>query len=243
MYKHAIQQYLNQHGYEALKPRAVLFDMDGVLFDSMPLHARAWEIACDECGLPMMAHEAYLQEGRTGAGTINLLSQRHRHRDATPEEIEAIYAIKCKHFNTYPEARTMSGADEVLSQVKAAGLKIVLVTGSGQTSLLERLESSYPGYFSQELLVTGFDVKYGKPHPEPYLMGLEKAGIKPWEALVVENAPLGVQSAVGAHIFTIGVNTGPLDPEVLTNAGAHILYNSMIDFAHQWHDLADSLGL
>lgn len=243
MYKHAIQQYLAQHGYEAIRPRAVLFDMDGVLFDSMPLHAKAWEIACAECGLPMKADEAYLQEGRTGAGTINILSQRHRHRDATAEEIEAIYAVKCKHFNTFPEAETMPGAAEVLAQVKATGLKIVLVTGSAQTSLLERLETNYPGCFCQDHLVTGFDVKYGKPHPEPYLMGLEKAGVKPWEALVVENAPLGVQSAVGAGIFTIAVNTGPLKPEVLMDAGANILYNSMTDFAQQWQSLAKSLQL
>ena len=50
-------------------------------------------------------------------------------------------------------------------------------------------------------MVTAFDVKYGKPNPEPYLMALKKGGFKPNEALVIENAPLGVQAGVAAGIF------------------------------------------
>ena len=72
-------------------------------------------------------------------------------------------------------------------------------------------------------MVTGFDVKRGKPDPEPYLMGLEKAGIKAEEGIVVENAPLGVQAARGAGIFTIAANTGPLEDSILKDAGADIV--------------------
>lgn len=50
-------------------------------------------------------------------------------------------------------------------------------------------------------MVTAFDVKYGKPNPEPYLMALKKGGFKPNEALVIENAPLGVQAGVAAGIL------------------------------------------
>lgn len=64
--------------------------------------------------------------------------------------------------------------------------------------------------------MTAFDVKLGKPHPEPYLMGLEKAGVKSHEAFVVENAPMGVRAGVAAGIFTIAVNTGPLDDRDFT---------------------------
>jgi beta-phosphoglucomutase-like phosphatase (HAD superfamily) len=89
---------------------------------------------------------------------------------------------------------------------------------------LERLEKNFPGIFSADLMVTAFDVKHGKPHPEPYLMGLEKAGITAEQAMVVENAPLGVQSAKGAGIYTIAVNTGPLPDKVLYDAGADIVF-------------------
>lgn len=55
-------------------------------------------------------------------------------------------------------------------------------------------------------------------------MGLAKVGIKPNEAIVVENAPLGVRAAVAAQIFTIAVNTGPLPESALLNEGANMLF-------------------
>lgn len=205
--------------------------MDGVLFDSMPNHAYAWSHAMTQFGLKMTAYEAYLHEGRTGSGTINILAQRYWGRDATEEEIEHIYAAKAAVFNTLPEAKPMPGALEALTAAKELDSKIVLVTGSAQTSLLERLEEHYPGFFRQELMVTGFDVKRGKPDPEPYLMGLQKAGIKAEEAIVVENAPLGVESAKGAGIFVIAANTGPLEDSILKGAGADIVVPGMKEVA------------
>jgi beta-phosphoglucomutase-like phosphatase (HAD superfamily) len=64
-------------------------------------------------------------------------------------------------------------------------------------------------------MVTAFDVKKGKPDPEPYLIALGKSGVKPNEAFVVENAPLGVRSSVAAGLFTFAVNTGILTTEEL----------------------------
>ena len=85
--------------------------------------------------------------------------------------------------------------------------------------------------------MTAFDVKYGKPHPEPYLMGLEKAGVAPNEAIVVENAPIGVQAGKAAGIFTVAVNTGPLDGQVLLDAGADLLFSSMQALCDGWEEL------
>ena len=184
------------------KLKAVLFDMDGVLFDSMPYHSEAWHKVMKSHGLTLSREEAYMHEGRTGASTINIVFQRELGREATQEEIESIYQEKSVLFNSYPEAKRMPGAWELLPMV---------VTGSGQLSLLERLEHNYPGMFRKELMVTAFDVKYGKPNPEPYLMALKKGGLKADEAIVVENAPLGVEAGHNAGIFTIAVNTGPLD--------------------------------
>lgn len=203
--------------------KAVLFDMDGVLYDSMPNHAKAWSTAVTEFGLSMSPHEAYLHEGRTGHGTINILAQRHWGRNATTEEMERIYAAKSALFNTCPEPQPMPRAAQLLQSIRSLGLTIVLVTGSAQHSLLTRLAHDFPGIFSAERMVTAFDVKHGKPHPEPYLMGLEKAGVSASEAVVIENAPLGVEAAHAAGIYTIAVNTGPLSPKVLLDAGADIV--------------------
>ncbi len=242
MYEKEIAHYLHTNGFEATRLKAVLFDMDGVLFDSMPNHAHAWSAAMTELGLPMTPEEAYLHEGRTGNGTINILTQRYWSRDVTPEEAKRIYQAKSDIFNRLPEAGQMPGAAELLQQVKASGCTPVLVTGSAQKSLIERLNLNFPHIFAPERMVTGFDVRHGKPHPEPYLMGLERAGVAPWEALVVENAPLGVQAATAAHIFTVAVNTGPLPDEVLLEAGANVLFPSVQALCDGWPHLLASLA-
>ena len=218
--------------------KAVLFDMDGVLFDSMPNHANSWAKVCTEFGLTITAQEAYMHEGRTGEATINILAHRYWTRDATPEEVKLIYEEKCRLFNACPEAPKMPGAEQVLEEVKRAGLTIVVVTGSGQKSLLDRLEHNYPGFFTPELIVSSKDVIHGKPNPEPYLMGLQKAGVRADEAMVVENAPLGVRAGVAAGIFTVAVNTGPLPVETLSSEGANIVLPSMMDLAHDFKHIA-----
>lgn len=236
-----IQQYLAAHSYHSLSLKAVLFDMDGVLFNSMPNHAAAWCKALSKNGFPFEEKEAYLHEGRTGASTINILSQRQRGKDATPEEIKKVYQDKCNEFNKFPLAKPFDGGLELVSKVKASGLTPMIVTGSGQKSLLGRLESNYPGLFKQELMVTSFDVKIGKPDPEPYLMGLKKGHLQANEAIVVENAPLGIHSSVAAGIFTIALNTGLLDDETLIEAGANVLFHSMRDFCDHWEELLQKL--
>lgn len=231
------EKYLHVHGFEHTRLKAVLFDMDGVLFDSMPNHAYAWSHSMTQFGLEMTPEEAYMHEGRTGAGTINILAQRYWGREATEEEKQLIYQAKSNTFGQCPEAPQMPGALELLNKVKSDGITPMVVTGSGQLTLLERLNHNFPNIFKQELMVTSFDVKYGKPHPEPYLTGLQKGGIEPWEGLVVENAPLGIQAAAAARIFTIAVNTGPLPDQVLWDAGANLLFPSMQALCDQWEDI------
>ncbi len=203
--------------------RAILFDMDGVLFDSMKNHAEAWVAAMKENNLVMTHNDVYMNEGRTGDGTIDIFAREQWGREATTEERQHIYKVKSDIFNTLPYVQPMEGALQVLQAVKGMNLKRVIVTGSAQKSLLERLERNFPGIFSANLMVTAFDVKNGKPHPEPYLMGLQKAGVRAEEAIVVENAPLGVEAAKAAGIFTVAVNTGPLPDSVLYDAGADIV--------------------
>lgn len=223
----AIKTYLAKTNQRIFRPKAVLFDMDGVLYDSMRFHAHAWKEVADKYHLKAEESDFYLYEGRTGASTLDILYQRTFGRNATEEEIHCLYEEKSALFRAYNDGEAMPGAAEVLAKVKAAGLQRIVVTGSGQRSLIDKLEHTYPGIFEREKMVTAFDVKYGKPHPEPYLIGLQKAGVEANEAIVVENAPLGVQAGVAAGIFTIGVNTGPLADRVLREAGANLLFPSV----------------
>lgn len=240
MYKKEINNYLQKHAYSHIQLKAVLFDMDGILFNSMPNHAEAWHQTMKKFGFTLSPEEAYMHEGRTGADTINIVSLRERGYEATDEEIKQIYQAKSELFNQYPLAERMPGSLEVLQQIKDAGLTPMVVTGSGQTSLLDRLNHNFPNIFQRELMITAFDVKFGKPNPEPYLMALKKGGFKPHEALVIENAPLGVEAGVAAGIFTIAVNTGPLPDFALLDKGANLLFQSMLDFNEHWKELSSA---
>lgn len=223
-----LKAYLQQHQYSRFELKAVIFDMDGVLYDSMPAHDISWRQTMDELNLQHLPYEFYLQEGRIGKSTINAVFQRNLQRDATEEEEQKIYARKTELFQHYNNGAIMPGAKEVLNLVKAKGLTPVLVTGSGQPSLLDRLDTHFPGIFTPGTMVTAFDVVNGKPDPEPFLMGLKKGGnLKPNQAIVIENAPLGIQAAVAAGIFTIAVNTGPLSDAILKEAGASVVFDSM----------------
>ena len=115
----------------------------------------------------------------------------------------------------------------MLATVLKYQLEPFLVTGSGQRTLIDKLNHSFPNVFKKENMVTAFDVKKGKPDPEPYLMALKKGNLNPNQAIVVENAPMGVRSAKAAGIFTIAVNTGILKDEELWEEGADLVYPSM----------------
>lgn len=233
--------YLEKMDLKKITPEAVLFDMDGVLYNSMPVHAYAWQKVFKERDLPFSEEEAYLLEGCTGAHTINVVFQRAFGHDATKEDIEEIYTEKSALFDKKNKIEIMDGAVNVLNKVKNSGLKRIMVTGSGQKGLLSRIERDFPHQFKQETMVTAFDVKKGKPDPEPYLTGLTKGGISANKGIVIENAPLGVRAAKAAGIFTVAVNTGKLKDKTLTEEGADVLFHGMQELANNWEDLYTSL--
>ncbi|MDR0546739.1 MAG: HAD family phosphatase, partial [Dysgonamonadaceae bacterium] len=94
--------------------KAVFFDMDGVLYNSMPSHVQAWYDVATSWGIEASIDEFYLYEGRTGQSTINLLFNRQFGRDATPEEMQRIYEQKAQRFIELeqPESQPMNGALE-----------------------------------------------------------------------------------------------------------------------------------
>ncbi len=237
--KDALNTYLSQRGLERIDFKAALIDMDGVLYDSMKYHVEAWYRTLAPMGIECTREEFYLYEGRTGASTIRYLFGKQFGREVSDEECAEIYKIKAKHFNELAQIAPMPHADRMIKTLLANGIRPVLVTGSGQGSVLERLNVDYPGAFQDPYRVTAYDVKMGKPHPEPYLMGLTKAGVQSNEAIVIENAPLGVEAGHAAGVFTVAVNTGPIPPEELARAGADLIYPSMEQFANRIADLIE----
>ncbi|MBR0050146.1 MAG: HAD hydrolase-like protein [Prevotella sp.] len=226
----AVARYVEKHGFEQFSPKAVLFDMDGVIYDSMPNHAYSWVEAMKQVGLVMEPEDAYKYEGMRGVETIKLLARQQWHRDISDHQAAQYYAIKTCIFASRPQAPKMDGVELLMQRIKAVGLQIGVVTGSGQATLLDKLESDFPNLIHRRYVISSTDVQRGKPAPDPYLKGLQRLGsLSPWEAIVVENAPFGVRAAQAARIFTIAVNTGPLPDYMLTDEGADLLFPRMTD--------------
>ena len=210
--------------------------MDGVLYNSMPSHCRSWNETFRSCDiLGTKEDEFYLHEGRVGSSTIELIFERELNRKPTQEETKTLYSYKSSLFAKYNSGKTIPFAEELLKKIKTENYIPVLVTGSGQPSLLDKLDEDFPDIFTSETMVTAKDVKHGKPNPEPYLRGLQKSrNLHPNQAIVIENAPMGVESAHAAGIFVIAVNTGPLDDKFLYEAGADIVFPSMEALYHSF---------
>lgn len=210
---------------------AFLFDMDGVLYNSMPHHAVAWQQSMAKYGLKMTAADAYATEGAKGVDTIRHFAQIQLGQQLDEAAAQEIYDEKTRIFHSMGEAPIFDGVTDVMQLLKAHGRSIGIVTGSGQRPLIQRLLHDFGEFIDEAHIVTAYNVGRGKPAPDPYLKGLQQAGsLQPWQGVVIENAPLGVRAGVAAGCFTVAINSGPLPDKTLLAEGAHVLYPSMRAF-------------
>lgn len=224
-------------------PKVVLFDMDGVLYDSMPNHGIAWQRAMKEFGIHFTVEDSYATEGARGVDTIRKYAKAQLGKELTEEEAQKMYDLKAHYFHEMPEAKIFDGVTDLMKKIKDCGLKIGIVTGSAQRPLIERVTHDFGDFVSRDQITTAFDVKRGKPNPDPYLMGLKKAGnYAPSEGIVVENAPLGVRAGVAAGCYTVAINSGPLADSVLINEGANILFPTIREFADNWKEVLNNIS-
>ena len=234
-----IKQYLSSNGFGTFSPKAVLFDMDGVLYDSMPNHAVAWQESMKKFGIHFTTADAYATEGARGVDTIRQFVKEQQGHNITLEEAQRMYDEKSCIFYEMPEAPIFEGVIPLMEKIRQAGLSVNVVTGSGQRSLIQRLLHDFSQFLDEKHITTAYDVTRGKPFPDPYLKGLEKAGgLKPFEGIVVENAPLGVKAGVNAHIFTVAINSGPLPDAALLEQGANLLYDKIKSFNGDWDNFS-----
>lgn len=202
---------------------AILFDMDGVLIDSMGAHARAWRTACSLLGIEVVEREIYLREGekeeisaRDFIRLAGLMSTKARVRELIRRKNEEMARIRPPSL--FP------GAADVVGAFHAAGFAVGLVTGSPRAVLDLILPASIQSLFATS--VCGDEILRGKPNPEPYLTAIMNLAAKPAQTVVVENAPFGIQSArtAGAHVVAVRSYLDDADLK-----GAHRMVNDIRD--------------
>lgn len=239
--KDSIIAYKKAHCFQEFTPQCVLFDMDGVLYNSMPNHAVAWHEAMKQFGIHFTADDSYATEGARGVDTIRKYVRQQQGKEISPEEAQRMYDVKTEIFHRMPVAQIFPGVTDIMQKIKSAGMTIGVVTGSGQRPLIKRLLNDFDGFLTEDHIVTAYDVERGKPNPDPYLMGLRKTGnYNPWQGIVVENAPLGVRAGSAANCFTIGINSGPLPDSALADNGANIVLGQMTELCNLWNELLEA---
>lgn len=202
------------------RKKGIIFDMDGVLVDAMPFHCKAIQTAAkQEVNIDVKQRDVYLLEGMPGEDMVKELL-RHKRYIGNIEEISdddnsdkldsvahRIHERKKKIFEQINASAPINGAKELVSNIRC---KKALVSGAAKQEV-DSIISKYFGKDAFDVIVTGEDLEEGKPSPDPFRTALTKMGLRESEALVVENAPLGVKAANNAGIRCIvTLNNTPL---------------------------------
>ena len=184
--------------------QAFIFDMDGVLVDSMPYHFISWHEALRPFGVRVSCFDVYLKEGEKWQKSLTYFL-RQEHIKPTKKILNQIFAIHEKVFKKTFKRFIFRGAPELLRELKEKGYKLGLVTGTNSSRVRKILTAGLLELFDS--IVTGDDVKKGKPHPEPYLNAAKMLGVAPGKCVVIENAPYGIESAKRADMFCVAITT------------------------------------
>ena len=194
--------------------RGIIFDLDGVLVDSMPDHYRAWKIAFKEIAeIEVDERMIYLLEGMRGIDLVKKIFDQKNYHDYSIAE--RVNERKNEIFKKILNPKPYNGAKELIEHLKC--IKAV-VSGSAKEDV-ELLIDSFFGTGNFDVIITADDIKKGgKPDPCAFMIALKRMKIETSEAIIVENAPLGVEAANKAGIQCIVVlNNTPLIIEDFTN--------------------------
>ncbi|KAL1495109.1 hypothetical protein AB1Y20_016977 [Prymnesium parvum] len=221
-------------------PSAVLFDIDGTLFDSDVLHYDVFrQVLVEEGfndGTPIT--ERFFREKISGRSNIDICADLFPLKSAP--EAAAFSALKERRFRALAECRLSSlitpGLEALLEWISAAGVASAAVTNAPRANAelmlraIGRLE-----WF--DALVIGEECEHAKPHPEPYLVAMRRLGVEPSRCVALEDSPSGARAAVAAGVRTIGVLSSQ-PASVLAAEGCEVLVKDFRD-AQLW----DALGV
>lgn len=201
--------------------RAIVFDLDGVLIDSQPLHRKAWALALARQGIHLAADQLARLTGITSPEFARLLEQEWGYR--LPQGSEALIAAKRALYEELcpRELQPVPGADRLLRTL-AGRLALGLCTVSIEAVIRRTLQQF--GWQDLFTAVVGLDpVLRPKPYPDVYVEALRRLGVSPSEALVFEDSPVGIRAARAAGLPVVGVATNCSEPELRAEGVVEII--------------------
>lgn len=209
-----------------MNDKAVIFDLDGVLIDSMPFHYQAWKDAFAEFDIDITREDIYEREGEKREKTVSDLYSKYSRKELNPDLIKSIIQTKDAIYKRIFKVQFIPGALELLASLKRNNVKLALVTGA---TSLEDLFRQHTGFLDNfDAIVDGDSSQRGKPAPDPYLIAVQRLQLSAENCCVIENAPLGIMSAVAANLICFAIK-GPssLSEATLKAAGAHRVYEDI----------------
>jgi beta-phosphoglucomutase len=217
--------------------KAILFDMDGVIMNSMDYHVKAWQEVYASFNRYISREEILLQEGSFDLKEwYNFLQDVPLSEAPGPEELAAAYEFiraqgrrqrdillskYLQEIKPYPDALP------VLRALGRLNIPCALVTSSSRITVQEIVPQALRDCF--RIIIAAEDVQRHKPDPDPYLAAAEKLRIRPQESLVVENSPGGIRAGLAAGAVCVAVSS-TLPASVLLGATAAV-YSNLRDLA------------
>jgi HAD superfamily hydrolase (TIGR01509 family) len=180
--------------------RAYLFDCDGTIADSMPLHYIAWKTALGEWGCPFDEELFYAWGGRPTDVIVSSLNEMNGLR--MPVEAVALHKEEL-YLDLLPRLKAIP---EVVEHIEArhGQLPFAVVSGGRRTSVVRSLTVlGLLGKF--ETIVGADDYRHGKPAPDAFLLAAERLGMVPADCLVFEDTAIGIQAATAAGMASVKI--------------------------------------
>ena len=184
----------------------VIFDLDGVLVDSMPTHFQAWKAAFAKiAGLEIVERDVYLLEGMRGMELVEKIFDQKKFYDHSLAR--KVHDEKSRIFKAIRSSEPFEGVREMITVMECSK---AVVSGSTKSDVETILQEAF-GKDEFDAIITADDIEKGKPDPSAFLEALERMKVKPKDVVVVENAPLGVRAANSAGISCyVALNNSPL---------------------------------
>jgi beta-phosphoglucomutase len=184
--------------------KAILFDMDGVIVDSLHYHYLAWDKMFRERGGVVSEHTVLLHEGRNSKEILPIL-MKECNVDIPENEWEEFIERKREYYRSIVEIKYFPKVFEVIAELKKRGLKTALVTASARKNMEKAIPEDKRNLFN--VILTAENFHKAKPNPDPYLEAQKKLGVEVNECVVIENAPLGIDAAKNANMICIAIET------------------------------------
>ena len=183
--------------------QAVVFDMDGLIFDSEKVVQRSWTQASEELGLPDVGTHIYYTLGFNINRRLEYF-YRTFGQDFPAEEFSALTRDKFREIEEKEGIDTKPGVEELLIYLKSQGVRIALATSSRREHAEYMLDrAGLLNYFDGS--VFGDMVKNAKPDPEIYVKACEALSVSPLASIALEDSPAGIEAAYSAGMWPVMV--------------------------------------